>query len=876
MSTLTAYSMELINAGKRKKSILHVITETSEKAEIQSLASNTPSLLNPPAKPSLASLFSSPSLPLPSKPLSTITEPSFPYVPKSSVLPDSTTSLSGVSKIVRITGFVSKWTDKLREENKATEKIRKRISGKIEFKPPSSDYYEKLPVKPGLMFLVAIANMCNASVLKVNIPDMLVIFKEITWVRTEMGRVKARKEFELKDFVKALEPAEGPFMAVMRITNDRGYGPRVICLSKSEVTEKFNKLQFPQFGSIQKFVPTAGGKIVTLRLFYRTRGMASKAYSIKLPDDNSRYALSTEFGMARLEVTEMSGNIVTTLSKITEKVIAFLSSHYYIRFETIVLDFIRDTQENIWLISCKGFIYDEGVNQARITRHSSLLRMRGPEKRKMLQEREQQQLDSQHCRLCLLPYSPVDLSKALSYKFLLQYKHHALKNGRTVMDLSHIRAGAVDSISHTLRVCEICYMLVTSEKQLEKVEGRMAEMVGIPVREMDFSRDIEVVQPITLPMVLHQWRVLIHFDGLKVYHDVNIDLNWWLHYEFLGVRYSRKLSEIVTDVQGSNVSILVNRLHYFFAVKEAATIAVCRQLEMRILLTYTEKSTSVLSGTFAPLSFFSFDFSLCSAFLTSHTALLFANEIAKGEVQIKVGLSIDREISPKSLPISIHRHSQVFIPEETYITSQLLPEAWLEVFTAFTCSDRTEILSSRRELDQIYEPVLRIESELEALNRIHPPKTTAKLQRILTNRLSTTLPHPSPQPSHPKLSHSFLPFPPPNSSFISHLDSTDSDPSFAHTMSRSISTYLCHRSSSATTLKLLQTALNVSGNGLNVTQPDQLSTEIMSQSAVMVDIGNESVEMLVRPVIREKSKEDRKKCKEKPWKRVYGWREAYV
>lgn len=863
---------------------MRAITETSEKADVQSPTSLSSSQsevppVSSPVKPSLSSLFIKPSAPvLPKVLAATPSDIPFPYVPKST----SDLNLSvegsgeGFSKLARISGFVSKWTDKLREENKAVEKLKKRISGKIEFKPPSNDYYDKLPLKPGLLFLLAIATHCNSAPLHINIPDILVIYKVIMWLRTDQGRVKSLKEFELKDFLRTLDSSEGAFAAVLRNTNDRGYGARVVCLSKPEVTEKFNKLQFPAYGSIQKFVPTAGGQIVTTRLFYRTRGSASKAFSIKLPQDSSRYALSTEFGMARLEVTEVSGHIVANLCEITAKLISFLTFHYHIRFETLVLDFIRDLQGVVWLISCKGFLYDGKVNEARLTRHASLQKLRGAERKQVIKERQDEQLDSKHCRLCLLPYRPSELCKMLPYKLLLQYKHHALKNNRAGMDLSHIRATAVDSISHSLRVCEICYMLVMSEFQLEKEEVRLAKLLGIPVREVDFAREAEVVQPITMPTAIHEWRVLVHFETLNLSAGLEVDFSWWLHYDFLGLRYSRRLSDFIVGAE-SSFSLPITRLHYFFAVKDPSTGPICRKLEMRLSLTDSEKSVSVLEGTFAPLAFFSFDFSMFTAFLASHTVLLFGEEHSQGEVRLQIGFSLDREIHPKSLPVSIRRFSQVFIPEETYITSQPLPQAWLEIFTSAAPSQRTDILSSTRELEQMYDPILHIDEELEALNRFHPAKTTAVLQKIRVNRLSIAMQRGSQvEKARPSASFAFRPV---NISTIAHWEAEDTESDIREEsvpqveMSRSVTSFLLHRSSSSKTLRLLRQASAVPRT--LSTQQDQTSTEAPSQSLLMVDIGNESVEMLRRPKVklrpREKS-EDRTASKGKDWRRVYGRR----
>ena len=631
--------------------------------------------------------------------------------------------------------FVSKWTGKLRVENKAQDKLKKKISEKIEFKPPSHEYYDNSPVKPGLLFFQTLSKHCNQTQLRVNIPDMIIIYHVITWLFTDSSRVKARKEFELRDFVNAVGPGTESCSAVMRITNERGYGPRVVCLSWTEFNEKVNKLNFPLFGSFQRFVQTAGGHIVTMRLFYRTRGKASKAYSIKLPEDNSRFSLSTEFGVARLEVTELSSHIVETLSQITQRIIDFLQFHYFIRFDTMVLDFVKDQRGVIWLINCKGFLYDNNVSQARLKRQLSASKL-DPTARHLQKDSSEDQLNSMHCKLCLLPYRPRELDKVLPFKMLLEYKHHATLNDRAMMDLSHLRASTIDNLSHTLRVCEICFMLVVSECELLKTESKLAKLLLIPEKEIDLTRDPEISQPNFMPAVMHQWRVLIHLEEMTLSPIVGLDPAWWLQYEYLGTVFSHKIGGKMVAIDGRRFDVRITRLHHFFAVMGAATKDTSQKVEIKVRLTYGEKwSAAVLEGSFSPLGKFAFDFSTSKAFVTTERVLLFSDTYEQGSLTVKVGLVLDKAVQAKKLPISIRRFGLLYIPDEVYITSQPLPDVWMEMFEASEFQ-RTEILSSRDEVERLYDPELDITEELEELNRIHPPKTTPILQKLRTNRLA--------------------------------------------------------------------------------------------------------------------------------------------
>ena len=47
---------------------------------------------------------------------------------------------------------------------------------------------------------------------------------------------------------------------------------------------------------------------------------------------------------------------------------------------------------------------------------------------------------------------------------------------------------------------------------------------------------------------------------------------------------------------------------------------------------------------------------------------------------VTIGLAKDSEINLKSLPISIFKLGKIYIPQDDYVSSDPLPDIWMEIF----------------------------------------------------------------------------------------------------------------------------------------------------------------------------------------------------
>lgn len=72
-------------------------------------------------------------------------------------------------------------------------------------------------------------------------------------------------------------------------------------------------------------------------------------------------------------------------------------------------------------------------------------------------------------------------------------------------DTSHLKLTTADLLSQSVRICQFCYLLVTTEFQLIKTEEKMAEVLNIPKYNMNYEEDPKLaIQLQFLPKTLLQ------------------------------------------------------------------------------------------------------------------------------------------------------------------------------------------------------------------------------------------------------------------------------------------------------------------------------------------------------------------------------------
>ena len=110
-----------------------------------------------------------------------------------------------------------------------------------------------------------------------------------------------------------------------------------------------------------------------------------------------------------------------------------------------------------------------------------------------------------HCKLCRLYYTNNQLSHLVSVRMLMLFKVHSLRRVELPVDTSHLKVTSADMLSQSVRICQYCYMLVTSEFELLNIEEILASSLNVPKKEISYEDDPKLeVQKHFLPKRLLQ------------------------------------------------------------------------------------------------------------------------------------------------------------------------------------------------------------------------------------------------------------------------------------------------------------------------------------------------------------------------------------
>lgn len=283
-------------------------------------------------------------------------------------------------------------------------------------------------------------------------------------------------------------------------------------LNSIEFQDKILKGTLHSETMIQRYVRSLSFRPSFIRIFFMNTNKDNKlsfAYNVASnPRVMEKYSIAKAVVCTELvdaiETYEMHGASILDLEIAARHIVEFLQLSYSLRIKEIVLDFIKDKSGKCWLIGCKGFNLDQTVlkirelklENAKIKSHATI--------RDEKEEIREQRLSSMHCKLCLLPFKLFELEHVLPYKMLILYKRHARKSGRKSLKLSHIRPLAVDFLTHWVRICDMCHMLVLQEYEIMEIEKKLAEKLNITIKPEDLTQKPIHVHPPFLPTLAIQ------------------------------------------------------------------------------------------------------------------------------------------------------------------------------------------------------------------------------------------------------------------------------------------------------------------------------------------------------------------------------------
>ena len=669
-----------------------------------------------------------------------------------------------------------------REENNQHKYTK--IQEKIGVKLPSN-YYKDLPIKPGLYFFDCLLKVPRIDYrkLKVRIPNMLYYTDKLYYVyNSEDGRLSCTTEINGFRFNKYVEefrakplpndeipPISHRVAVVFRRRGDHEGNLEKILLDWNGFKTKMSGNEYIQSSMLQRYIRSPGGRPAVTRLHYQGYQKGNKAnYAFFLTSRLKAEEMASiqqcvvdNTNPQTVDIFTKSGVALRPFEQEAEKIVKFLNIGYNIRIEEIVLDFMSDDKGCIWLIGCKEIKVDQ--NSASLAtpmikdwwpdlKHADYIKSpTDKDKQKERQEEKKKNLMSfVHCKLCRLYYQNNELAHLVSVRMLMLYKVHVNRRMDLTWDTSHLKITSNTMLSQSVRVCQYCYMLVTSEFELMKVEKQIGEILSIPQMDLGYEEDPGlIVQLQFLPKQLIQWRVLI--QGSKIFDFEPLPKTFFLHYNFAGhiTTFEIKSSPLTTEFE-PYLPINISRMHYLFSSPEKSIknflnvfvfemrITEGDKFEERVIATTKGKVLNELPSTL-PMG----------VALTQKKQMLFfnADNETMCNMSVHIGLSCDKFFPSKKIKVLMSKQKETYIPESHFMTTDPLPLEWMELFGVEALNETT--FGPQIDEEKFYCPqmsrleMMRMEDITSPYRKLHSASydhITSKVLRPATARLPETKP----------------------------------------------------------------------------------------------------------------------------------------
>ncbi|CAG9325937.1 unnamed protein product [Blepharisma stoltei] len=638
---------------------------------------------------------------------------------------------------------------------------------KINF-TPDDPKYSKSPFFPGFYFFEALLkNVKTTSCrLKINFPQAFYILESQSyWIYTDetTGILMNSQEYtkmqayeELKHFY--YEPLN--VAAVLRRKKEL-IELESNALSQMELHDKLLKNALVSGAMIQRYIKCNNDRPTITRLFYINTTKVTKAsHAYCISSSLSSYE---KFSQAKVclctgilngfDISLMHGMAIAEYQKYAKNIVTFLQISHSVRIEEIVLDFVKDQSGKIWFLECKGFNLDYNsaiTKEIKLKLKSSKSQ---PLLKEYLEETKDQLLSSIHCRLCLLPFKNSDLSHSLPFKMLLLYKRHIRKQGRKGLKISHIRTLSSDFLSHSVRICKLCYMLILQEYELIEAENKLAEYLNVDVEFEDLSKKLDYKHPPFLPNKVYQWRVLLYFKSLELLSRQMSFRNktFYIHFKFFDKAFYFKLQNQDSDmVNLSNLHLI-----YFYASDNNHVRLLSESENLQILVSDDISGNKIIAaGSTKALGLFSCEMGINDSLTQMKSTTLFNKAKAVININFITGLVCDHMMNLKTLPIDIIKYNSVYLPGSSYFSSDALPDSWMEIFEEnYKEEDSSKLLNTSAEISGFYTPTipekliynmpiqtLKKYATLEAKSPKESPKNSPTISKIPIRPLSSKKP----------------------------------------------------------------------------------------------------------------------------------------
>ena len=579
---------------------------------------------------------------------------------------------------------------KLDEERAASKMRWAKKTAKLSSNLPDSRYYAPLPIKPGFFFLQSLVQVPKGQLksLRVNIPETLYHCGSLWYIKTsESGVITCDDSVSCVDFLKMRESEKcstprNAFDYIAAIMRRRG---------ETESSMIKHILDWPQFRNkmlmrdivegfmVQKFIRSVGDKASAIRLQYHPHTRNNKAniayflsnLKVERPEEFYKCVVNAE-AVDSFDIFKLQGSAIRELERHAESLVDYLGRGYGFRIEEIHLDFLKDEEGVLWLSGCRGFRLDP----VSVSRSLSPI-SQPPEACKILSQEAEDRKQGRfvRCKLCRLHYQNQELPHLISVRMLFMYKMHATKRVDLPLNTDHLRLVTADLLSQSTRICELCFMLVTSEFQLIAAEKRLAEALNITLNSEDLEENpAHTMQLQFLPKKMVQWRVLLYFRvadrGVSLQGKTQVTMT----VELFDYR-----NDFEVKIEGNEVVVKRLKLYYFFSSPDKSIRKFLNEAKMKVILHCG--SEHLASGESLLLYHFPSTLPMAMALTQTRVISLFpTSDSTPMDLSMTIGLSCDRHYQSKYLKVELTKVNDVYLPEAHYFNGTPLPADWMEQF----------------------------------------------------------------------------------------------------------------------------------------------------------------------------------------------------
>lgn len=266
---------------------------------------------------------------------------------------------------------------------------------------------------------------------------------------------------------------------------------------------------------------------------------------------------------------------------------------------------------------------------------------------------------------------------------LITYKQHAVKRCDLPWDTSHLKFATKDQLSQCVRVCQYCYLLLTTELDLMEVtatqtERTLAHMMSIPYREQTLTEDPMIaIQLQFLPKQLMQWRFLCLLECFSSPTALPTG-GLYLSMKFCDFVTTFPVETMQTQLNCMKVNYLYHQLHRTPKQFFTSFVAEVRLTQGPDWKHWLAKSSIQMLKDFPD------DLKNNQALVQSMHSIMFdRKQEPVATLSLKAGVSSDYPVNTQNIKSIMNKEAEMYLPEPSYTTTDPLPTAWMELFGVY-------------------------------------------------------------------------------------------------------------------------------------------------------------------------------------------------